>query len=307
MKSAIVGGVDLCNKSQLVQYLKREGLWAKKGLGQNFLVDRVALEKIVEAAELKPSDTVLEIGPGLGTLTQELILRAGRVLAVEKDERLAQLLNCSIVKLLGGKNSNLAIQQFSNDKLKIVMGDVLDFKTQEIINTKPYKIIANIPYYITSKILKKFLSTENKPELIVLLVQKEVAERICAKPGNLSVLAVSVQYYGEPEIVGIVKRDSFFPTPEVDSAIIKIRTKNTEYSESDEKDFFKIVKAGFNARRKTLLNNLKSGTQLDSGQIIEILDTMKLEKNIRAQELSLEQWIFLAYELNMKIGKKTII
>lgn len=276
--------MDLTDKSQLIKYIKQNGLWAKKSLGQNFLVDREALDRIVAAAELNENDTVLEIGPGLGTLTGELVQRAGRVVAVEKDEKLADILT----QKFKAKSQNC--------NFEIISGDALEFDTSLSANKltpNAYKVVANIPYYITSKILEKFLSAENKPSLIVLLVQKEVAERICAKPGDLSVLAVSVQYYGEPEIVDIVPRDSFFPVPEVDSAILKINTQNPK-PKSNDKEFFKVVKTGFAARRKTLFNNLKNGTHLNSGQIEEILDKMGLSKNTRAQELSVEQWKGLA-------------
>jgi len=277
--------IDLTNKDYLIQHLKQHGLWAKKSLGQNFLVDKEVLDKIIEAAELSKNDTVLEIGPGAGALTEELVNNAGKVIAIEKDERLAGALELRI------KNSELS------DNIEIVVGDALDFDTKKPM-PNAYKLVANIPYYITSKILEKYLSAENKPEMIVLLVQKEVAERICAKPGNLSLLAISVQYYGEPEIVDIVPKESFFPVPEVDSAIIKIRIKNKELRiKQDEKEFFKVVKAGFRARRKTLFNNLKSGISLNSGQIEGLLDKMNISRNARAQELTIKQWSGLVREI----------
>lgn len=317
--------MDLTDKNQLINYLQSHGLWAKKSMGQNFLVNREALDKIVAAAELSDNDTVLEIGPGVGTLTRELLQRAGRVVAIEKDEKLGELLT----QKLKPKTKN------QEGEIQIIMGDALEFDTglifsypegtegskkedssQEVqndptsltelrgtsntilaknfspnTNNLAYKLVANIPYYITSKILEKFLSAKNKPSTIVLLVQKEVAERICAKPGSLSVLAISVQYFGNPEIVDIVKRDSFFPAPDVDSAILRIRIQPDRIQNSaDEKAFFKVVKIGFRARRKTLFNNLKSGTNLNSGQIDMILDKMNLTKKVRAQELTLAQW-----------------
>jgi len=308
--------MDLTNKSELICYLKQNGLWAKKSMGQNFLVDRGVLDKIVTAADLKLSDMVLEIGPGVGALTGELLKNAGRVVAIEKDEKLAKILN---------QKSKIKNQNDSS-KLEIVIGDALELDPESVLkgcyelssggkskesnsmserlepttyNPKPipYKLIANIPYYITSKILEKFLTTEHKPELIVFLVQKEVAERICAKTGDLSLLAVSVQYYGDPEIVAFVPKNSFFPVPEVDSAIIKISNIKYQISKMDERNFFKLAKAGFRARRKTLFNNLKAGTNLNSGQIIELLDKMEISRNARAQELTIEQWAVLAREI----------
>lgn len=291
--------MDLADKEQLIAYLKTNHLWTKKSMGQNFLVDRGALDKIVKAAELSESDTVLEIGPGLGTLTEELVKGAGKVITIEKDERLGQLLNCYITKLL--ENGEITKQQFNN--LTIIPGDALKFSPKSYsLTANSYKLVANIPYYITSKILEKFLSSYDKPELIVLLVQKEVAERICAKAGGLSLLAVSVQYYGDPEIIDIIPNSSFFPAPEVESAILRIKIGNNLTAKNNtktpqkvsEKEFFKVVRAGFRARRKTLFNNLKIGTDLNSGQIEQILDKMGLNRNVRAQELTVEQWRELA-------------
>lgn len=300
--------MDLTDKSQLIEYLKRHNLWAKKGLSQNFLVDKNALDKIVETAELTNSDFVVEIGPGLGVLTEKLIEKAGDIVSIELDKKLAELLNCHIAKLLGA-NSNKATKQYNN--LKVINADILKLNLNEIIGDKPYKVVANIPYHITSKILQLFLSRENKPESMVLLVQKEVAERICAsprpengrgKPGNMSILAISVQIYGQPEIIDIVPKESFFPSPKVDSAILRIKITgrvnhprgelpiDPRGEDMDEKAFFRLVHVGFSARRKTLVNNLMAGYQLDRSVIIDIIKKIGLSENIRAQELSLKQW-----------------
>ena len=237
--------MDLSDKTQLIQYLKLNGLYTKHSLGQNFLVDREVLEKIVETAEIAPDDLVIEIGPGVGTLTVELVKKAGKIIAVEMDDKLAELLgqlfHCSIVPLLGSKDnratcpSGRRVEQSSN--LEIINADILKLNISELTKDCPaYKVVANIPYYITSKILQLFLTLENKPESITLLVQKEVAERICAKPGHLSVLAISVQAYGEPEIISVVPKESFFPAPAVDSAIIRIKThKFRRVGESERK------------------------------------------------------------------------
>lgn len=296
--------MDLTKRDQLIQYLKQHGLWAKKSLGQNFLVDREALDKIVEAAEITPEDTVLEIGPGLGTLTEELVQRAGKVIAIEKDDYLSKLL--ATEKRITAKGN-----------IEIINADALEFEPNSYkpqrgpsipgLSANSYKLVANIPYYITSKILEKFLSSDNRPSTIVLLVQKEVAERICAKAGGLFVLAVSVKYYGEPEMIGIVKRDSFYPSPNVDSAILRIRIKprglgapeGTQNS-AKEKEFFKMVKTGFQARRKTLYNNLKSGTHLGGEEIESLLREIGMNKNTRAQELTIDQWIVLAEKFQEK-------
>lgn len=294
--------MDLANKDNLIGYLKKNGLWARKGLSQNFLVDRSALEKIVEAGELTGDDLVIEIGPGTGVLTSELVETAGEVIAIELDSKLVELLNCSIVKLLGSP-SNSAIQQFSNKKLKVINADVLKINLNELIGDRKYKVMANIPYHITSKILELFLSRNNKPETMVLLVQKEVAERVCARPGAMSTLSVSVQLYGEPEIVGIVKKDSFFPSPKVDSAILKIVCHSEQSEESHkemgsfasaqddpEKSFFRLIHIGFASKRKTLVNNLSAGYYISKEEASGIIKKAGLSENARAQELSIEEW-----------------
>jgi 16S rRNA (adenine1518-N6/adenine1519-N6)-dimethyltransferase len=282
------------NKDELIQYLKENHLYTNKSLGQNFLVDNEALEKIVNAGEIKPTDTVLEIGPGMGVLTEKLAEKAGKVIAIELDKKLYELLV---------ESRKLKVE---SGNLQIINANALDFDLSSL-KAKSYKLIANIPYYITSKILEKFLIAENKPESIVLLVQKEVAERICAKPGDMSVLSISVQAFGEPEVVDIIKAESFFPAPKVDSAILKVKsikwphfaeaTRGKKVESVGEKDFFRTVKIGFAARRKTLLNNLSAGFCVDKGTILNILKNVKLNENIRAQELSISAWEQLTTEL----------
>lgn len=274
---------DLTDKSQLIQFLKMEGLWAKKGLGQNFLIDREALEKIVEASELKEKELVIEIGPGPGVLTDELVKKTDQVVAVEMDDRLAELLQARMEK--------------AGQEVKVIHNDILKVNIDAIVEKKPYKVIANIPYYITSKILELFLAREHRPELIVLLVQKEVAERICAKQGEMSVLAVSVQLFGQPELVGVVKPDSFFPAPKVDSAILRVRSNQGGpklKDKEEEKRFFRTVHIGFAARRKTLANNLMVGFRLERNKVVDIIISMGFKETVRAQELSVNDWVKLA-------------
>ena len=331
--------MDLTNRGELINYLKDSGLWAKKSLGQNFLVDKEELNRIIKTADLKSTDTVLEIGSGLGTLTQKLSKYAGRVIAVEKDDKMAELLNYKIQSSKSKKDPTSKTQILNRDILELDVDDIIDCHPDlpageegsvsgspiarlgwteprsrrksgmtEIPDSsaKPqndrlvvrndrkkgsYKLVANIPYYITSKILEKFLTAENKPELIVLLVQKEVAERICAKPGKMSVLSVAVQYYGQPEIIKIIKASSFFPEPKIDSAILRINLKpQTSNLKNMERALFKIVRAGFHARRKTLVNNLMVGTNLDKKTLSDILNKIGLSNKVRAQELSISQW-----------------
>lgn len=266
--------MDLTNKSELLNYLKQHKLWAKKGLSQNFLVDKEALDKIVEAADIKPDNFVVEVGPGVGVLTEKLIEKAGHVVSIELDNKLYELLKLK-----------------KSDKFEIFNADILKVNLDEVIEDKPYKVVANIPYAITSKIFELFLSREHKPELLVLLVQKEVAKRVCAKPGDMSILAISVQLFGQPEIIDIVPANSFFPVPKVDSAILKIVPGSQfAFSKEEEKHFFRLIHIGFSARRKTLANNLSVGYQLDREKVLAIIKNIGLKETVRAQELTLEQW-----------------
>lgn len=295
------------NKTELINLLKTNKLWAKKALGQNFLVDEEALNKIVEAAELKPDDMVIEVGPGMGVLTEELVKAAGEVIAIEMDGELA--------KYLSTKFEALNSKQIQNSKFKILNEDILKVNVPELVGDRKYKVVANIPYYITSKIIRLFLEQKNKPEMMVLLTQKEVAERICAAPGDMSVLSVSVQYFGRPEIVDVVPKESFFPVPKVDSAILKISNiechskldlesrnyhidsgsqatgRNDEvFSIQNDKEFFRIVNIGFSSKRKTLENNLSAGLRIDKKEAADIIKKAGLSENVRAQELSIQDW-----------------
>lgn len=305
--------IDLTNKSQLLDYLKQNDLWAKKGLSQNFLINKEALNKIVEAAEIKPDDLIVEIGPGTGILTTELIKSAGEVIAIEQDEKLAKLLEqqfCHSEFISESKeipkqvrDDNRGVRDDSKGKLKIICDDIMKVNLDDLIGNRKYMVVANIPYHITSKILELFLSRENKPETMVLLVQKEVAERICAKPGEMSVLAISVQLYGQPEIVDIVPKESFFPSPKVDSAILKIVISNqlSVVSKEQEKQIFRAVHIGFSAKRKTLINNLSSGYHISKEEASDIIKSIGLKETARAQEISISNW----GELCRKMTKKT--
>lgn len=317
--------MDLTNKDELISYLQSQGLYTKHRLGQNFLVDKTALAKIIEAGAIQPDDLVIEVGPGLGVLTGELVKKAKKVIAVEIDEKLAKLLATSFNTVISTppinrgaeksiKRSLHAGRDDTGNNLEIINSDILSVNVAELTKGYvEYKVVANIPYYITSKIIKQFLTTDKKPEAIVMLVQKEVAERICAKPGAMSILALSVQLYGEPEIIDIVKKESFFPAPDVDSAILRIaitKTQDTiinQYSifsfqsaEQFEKELFRAIKIGFASKRKTLENNLSSGFHLEKTVAQDIIKSVGLDKNVRAQELSLEDWGKLAKKLNIK-------
>ncbi|MEI8143138.1 MAG: rRNA adenine dimethyltransferase family protein [Candidatus Berkelbacteria bacterium] len=315
--------MDLTNKDELIRYLQSHGLYTKHSLGQNFLVDRVALDKIVAAAELRSDDLVLEVGPGLGTMTTELIKYAKKVLGVEIDDNLAKLLasklsnikdQCSINGQISSINVQENIKITENCKVKnlidhwhlkldhssidIYNDDILKINIPALVGDREYKVVANIPYYITSKILRLFLTLKSKPTTIVVLTQKEVAERICATAGDHTVLSLSVQAYGKPEIVDIVKKESFFPAPKVDSAILKISICKTDAQYLQDREFekslFRLIKFGFASKRKTLVNNLGSGTGLGKEKILAILSDMEIGEKARAQELSLDQWIKIA-------------
>ncbi len=271
---------------------------AKKSLGQHFLQDKKALEQIIAAADLKVDDNVLEIGPGTGVLSGELLKRAKRVLTIEKDETLVRKLVKDLRFTIYDLRDNSTI---NNQQSTIVMGDVLKINLPRLIeqnNFKDYKVVANIPYYITGKIIRLLLETKHQPKLIVLLVQKEVAERICTKAGDLSILAVSVQYFGFPEIIDVVPRKSFVPAPKVDSAILRIVPFDDQVLlQRGAREFFKVVKAGFASPRKTLLNNLSAGLQMSKDEVAKIMGKYSLDIKLRAEDLSIKEWKMLSKEV----------
>ena len=245
----------------------------KKSLGQHWLKDPEILVDIAEAAELTSDDVVLEIGPGLGTLTSRLLARANSVTAVEFDADLAR-------KLPG---------QFPGKKLTVVNQDILQFDLNQL--PKKYKVVANVPYYITSKIVEKLMTAENKPSIAVLLVQKEVAERIATESGNMSVLSVSVQIFAEAELDIEVPRQFFTPPPKVDSQVVALRTRdNPLITPEDQRDFFRIVKAGFSAKRKKLRSSLSGGLGIDKSVAEELLKNAGISPDARAEDLAIEDW-----------------
>lgn len=271
------------NENKINTLLNRYGIQPNKVLGQNFLIDEIALEKIIKAAELGEKDNVIEIGPGLGTLTEELSKKSGKVVAVEKDKVLA--------KRLAGKFRNVEILE--SDVLKLNVNELIEKNFQG----QKYKLVANIPYYITSKIIKYFLECAAQPEMMVLLVQKEVAQRICEKAGKHSVLSLSVQIYGEPEIISFVGKDSFYPAPEVDSAIIRIKNIRKDRDGEYYRKMFRFIKIGFSSKRKKLSNNLSGGLQIEKSEVEKKLSKIGIGPNARAQELSLQDWEKVAEEM----------
>ena len=282
------------SSDKIKNILRQNNLAALKRLGQHFLVNEKVLKKIVGAADLSKKDVVIEIGPGLGILTRELALKCRKVIAIEKDRKIAGLLKENLKSF-----NNVEIIQ--DDILKIDLKKVpVSLRKTGTLNS--YKVIANIPYYITSPILKLFLESSVKPKAMVLLIQKEVAERICAAPGKLSVLALSVQIYGEPKIIDLVSKNSFWPVPKVDSAILKIDSiksaaeveKNLKLKKTDINNLFRIIKIGFSSKRKKLANNLSAGLNLEKEEILKIFKKLEINKNSRAQELDLDEWAGLA-------------
>jgi 16S rRNA (adenine1518-N6/adenine1519-N6)-dimethyltransferase len=268
--------------------LRRLGLRARKSLGQHFLVDREVLEKVASAAELGTSDIVIEVGPGLGVLTKELAKRAGFVIAVELDDRLAAILKQDMT---AAKN----VSVINEDILRIDPAALI--KKQKLnlpdLKDKPdnYKVVANLPYYITSAVLRYFLEASLKPRLMVVMLQKEVAEVIVAEPGKMSLLSVSVQFYGKPQIVSYVPAESFHPAPEVDSAILRIDVYPRPPIAVDEiDDFFGLVRAGFCAPRKQLVNTLAQGLGLSKPEALSLLDRADIIYKRRAETLSVEEW-----------------
>jgi 16S rRNA (adenine1518-N6/adenine1519-N6)-dimethyltransferase len=273
--------MDKDSNSLLVQTkrrLRQAGLRARKGLGQHFLVDEKVLEVILSAAEVAPDDTIVEVGPGLGILTEALAGKAGGVIAVELDDNLAALLKKALASF---KN----VTVINDDVLNIEPGDLLRRQRNPV-----YKVVANLPYYITSPVLRHFLEAEAKPEVMVVMVQREVAETIAARPGDMSLLSVSVQFYGRPEIIDYVPAAAFYPAPEVDSAVLRIELYPQPAVAVDEGGFFELVRAGFAAPRKQLANSLAQGLGLPKPGVLPLLEKADIDGERRAETLTLEEW-----------------
>jgi len=256
--------------------LKRFNIRADKSLGQNFLQDTSALENIALAAEIQEDDCVLEIGPGLGSLTRYLADSAKEVIAVELDPEMLPPLQ-AVLK--------------PHQNVRVVHGDILKTTVSDIIHKADYLVVANIPYYITSAVIRHLLESDPKPRRIVLTIQKEVAERITAKAGDLSLLALSVQVYGKPSIAAIIPADSFHPAPKVDSAILRIDIYDQPLISNELlKTFFKLIKAGFSQKRKTLRNSLSSGLHIPTTESEALLTSASIDYMRRAETLSIDEW-----------------
>ncbi|MGQ0601360.1 MAG: 16S rRNA (adenine(1518)-N(6)/adenine(1519)-N(6))-dimethyltransferase RsmA [Anaerolineales bacterium] len=260
----------------LPSLLRQFNLKPKKSLGQNFLIDEAALAKVVKAAELTAEDVVLEIGPGLGSLTRHLAGAVSRVVAVELDQSLLPALN-------------FVLEGFDN--VEVIHGDILELPPSSFILPPFYKVVANIPYYITSAVIRHLLEAEGKPARIVLTVQREVAERMCAAPGDMSLLAVSVQFYAMPRIVARISAGAFYPRPEVDSAVVRLDVRpQPAMPVRDVDEFFRVVKAGFGQKRKQLRNSLAAGLGTEAARGDVLLNQSGVDSKRRAETLTLAEW-----------------
>jgi 16S rRNA (adenine1518-N6/adenine1519-N6)-dimethyltransferase len=262
----------------LTTLLKKYNLSPKKGLGQNFLAEAHHLEQIVAAAELSAADTVIEIGPGPGTLTHRLGQQAGRVIAVELDGQMVNLLRAEYGHL---------------PNLTVVQADILQTRLADLLpaGQTQYKVVGNLPYYITSAVIRHLLESAPPPQRIIATVQKEVAERMVAQPGDLSVLGVSVQFYSRAALVHHIPAAAFYPPPQVDSAVVRLDTyPEPPVAVADTARFFQVVKPGFGQKRKQLKNSLMAGLRLSAGETAAALQAAGIEPTRRAQTLTLTEW-----------------
>ena len=274
--------------SRTRELLQRYELRARKSLGQHFLINSGVLKKITDAGDLSPSDIVIEVGPGPGALTAELIKKAGYVIAVVVDRAMVELLKETF---------------YYADNLSLITADILDTEPMELIQHEKdrfpaelktairYKLVANLPYYITQPIIRHFCEAAVKPQSLVIMVQKEVAKNIVAQPGDLSIMAISVQFYGKPQIVDYVPSSNFFPAPKVDSAILKIDMYEKPIVDvTSEQNFFRIVKAGFCAARKQVANAISQGLDIPKAEVISLMQTAGVNPQKRAETLTLHEW-----------------
>jgi len=275
----LLSDVDLTDIHALRNLLLAHGMRPNKSFGQNFLIDRAVLENIVAAAEIGPDDEILEVGAGTGVLTRELAALAKRVVAVEIER--------DMLTLLGTTTS-------AYKNVELIATNLLYLNPADVFGQHPYKLVANLPYYITAPTFRHFLETENTPELLVVMVQLEVAQRIVAKPGDLSLLGVSVQFYGQPRIVATVPARSFYPAPKVDSAILRIDVQPQAHLTQEERDrFFRVVQAGFSMRRKQLHNSLTHGMHHKNEEVRGWLAAANIDASRRAETVSIPEWLTL--------------
>ncbi|MEO8065610.1 MAG: rRNA adenine dimethyltransferase family protein [Candidatus Doudnabacteria bacterium] len=315
----------MTNEIELKNYFRAHGLKPKDYLGQNFLIDEDVLREMIGIAELKPTDVVLEVGPGLGVLTKELAARCREVLAVEKDSKLFKLLKEELIASASGRlvedksqrpRGSLILGQIASSppeitlreksgssQIRLFNDDILKFHVAENIKGE-YKVVANIPYYLTSKLIQNFLENVHQPKLLVIMIQKEVGERIVAGPGKLSMLGISVQIYADAEIAAQVPRQSFWPVPEVDSVILKILPRNKYSQITDHRLFFRILKMAFAGKRKQIANSLSNGLNKPKEDITKMLRLASIDPTTRPQDVKIEQWIELYKVAQMVVDVK---
>ena len=285
---------ELLTRSQVVALLAGYGVRPRKSLGQHFLHNPGALRRILNAADLQPEDVVVEVGPGPGLLTRGLLARAGRVIAIEKDERMAGLLQSEL-----GKHPSLMVR----------VGDMLDHQPENLLSDaaagKTYKVVSNLPYYVATPILRLFLESRTKPSIMVVLVQREVAESIVARPGGMGILSVAMQLYAAPKIAGLVRPGNFLPPPKVESAILKLTVRDKPLGiEPEETDrFFKVVRAGFSAPRKQIVNSLSHALGLSRDPVVEALSAAGISPERRPQTLSIHEWAALQRALSQAVDE----
>jgi len=312
--------MDLFSKKEIKKLLKKHQISPSKRLGQNFLVDKSVVKKVVDAADLKPEDIILEIGPGIGTLTQKLADRVKKVIAVEKDPNMIAILGETLKRL---RNVDLIQADIRRLKFQITKGEedsaafffrlvslsqnsASKFQANSKIQIpKNYKIVGNLPFYLTAPVIRQLLEcTDARRLYAVFVVQKEVGQRICAKPPRMSMLAVSVQVYAETKIMGYIPKKSFWPQPKVDAAIIKIlplkiKSHDRRISSQRKNLFFKVVKAGFSQPRKQLINNLSKGLKLNRVKVENWLKKNSIQPTRRAETLEVQDWIKLTKSIKI--------
>ena len=277
--SALEPANDLSRRGVVESLLRRHRVRPEKRLGQNFLIDHQALDQVVSAAELGGDDTVLEVGAGLGTLTRQLARRVSRVVAVEYDRRLEPILRETIGQ---------------DRRIEIVIGDILRIDLRRLMGDAPYAVVANIPYQITSHLIRLMLEAEMPPRRMVLTVQWEVAERILAVPGDMNLLALGVQAYGEARIMARLTAASFYPSPRVDSAVLRIDLRPTRLGPQVARTVFRLARAGFAQPRKKLRNAMAAGLHLAPAEVEDSLRRLDVSPDDRAEDLSLDDWERLA-------------
>lgn len=279
--------LKLSNPKQTIEVIQKHNFSFKKSFGQNFLIDSHVIEKIIRAAEIGPEDNVLEIGPGIGTLTQYLAEAAGRVVAVEIDEKLIPVLGETLAEY---------------DNVEVINQDILKCDVDSIFEGRPFKVVANLPYYITTPIIMGLLEGKSHFDSLTVMIQKEVADRMKAGPGtkDYGALSLAVQYYAEPYLAANVPPNCFMPRPAVGSAVIRLKRRETPaVAVKDEKLLFKLIRAAFMERRKTLLNAVKNSRELDipKERVEEVLTDLGIDTRIRGEALNLQQFALLADSL----------